>query len=167
MPFQIPEDLNPTLFPLAWMIGRWRGTGNGTWPGQGEFTYGCQIDFETNGVPDLHYMCQTYTLDREGQPLEPLSMETGFWRPQPDRKTLEVVLAAPEGWAEVWAGTIDGARIDLVTDAVARTTSAEIPYTAGSRLYGQVEGDLLWTFDRATSEHPLQNYMWARLQRVA
>ena len=112
-------------------------------------------------------MCQTYTLDREGQPLEPLSMETGFWRPQPDRKTLEVVLAAPEGWAEVWAGTIDGARIDLVTDAVARTTSAEIPYTAGSRLYGQVEGDLLWTFDRATSEHPLQNYMWARLQRVA
>ncbi|REB80659.1 FABP family protein, partial [Cutibacterium acnes] len=28
-----------------------------------------------------------------------------------------------------------------------------------------VEGDLLWTFDRATVDAPLQPYMWARLKR--
>lgn len=167
MPFQIPEDLNPALFPLAWMIGRWRGTGHGTWPGRGEFSYGQQIDLETNGGPYLHYVCQSYEVDDAGQPVKPISMETGFWRPQEDRKTLEVVLCAPEGWSEVWAGTIDGAKIEMVTDAVARTTTAEVPYTGGSRLYGQVDGDLLWTFDRATTDHQLQPYLWARLQRVA
>ena len=48
-----------------------------------------------------------------------------------------------------------------------RTTTADVEYTGGQRLYGQVEGDLLWTFDRATTNHQLQPYLWARLQRVA
>ncbi|MDU3081248.1 MAG: FABP family protein, partial [Cutibacterium avidum] len=25
MPFQIPDDLNRDLMPLAWMIGHWEG----------------------------------------------------------------------------------------------------------------------------------------------
>jgi|GEM_PF-4025478 len=61
--------------------------------------------------------------------------------------------------------TTPGAQIDLGTDAVARTEEALVPYTGGQRLYGQVEGDLLWTFDRATVDAPLQPYMWARLKR--
>lgn len=167
MPFEIPTDLNPKLMPLAWIIGRWRGNGHGQNPGEeGEFEYGQQIDFETNGGPYLHYLCQTYKQDADGTPLEPITMETGFWRVGED-KQLEAVLSSPEGWSEVWAGSVDGARIDLVTDAVMRTSTAELPYTGGSRLYGQVEGDLLWTFDRATTDTPLQPYMWARLQRVA
>ena len=74
-------------------------------------------------------------------------METGFWRPQPDGG-LEVVMCHPAGIAEVWYGTIAGAKIELATDAVVRTATAE-DYTAGQRLYGNVEGDLLWTFDKA------------------
>ena len=46
-----------------------------------------------------------------------------------------------------------------------RTASAD-EYTAGQRLYGLVEGDLLWTFDKAAGGHPLQNHLWARLRRV-
>ena len=79
---------------------------------------------------------------------------------------VEVVLANPEGWAEVWAGTVQGAKIELTTDIVARTTTSELNYTGGRRLYGNVEGDLLWTFDRATTEVPLQSHLWARLKRV-
>jgi hypothetical protein len=45
-----------------------------------------------------------------------------------------------------------------------RTASAP-EYTAGQRLYGNVEGDLLWTFDKAADGHPLQNHQWARLRR--
>ena len=81
-------------------------------------------------------------------------METGFWRPQPDGG-LEVVLCHPDGFAEVWYGTVTGAKIELATDAVVRTASAE-DYSAGQRLYGNVEGDLLWTFDKAAGGHPLQ-----------
>ncbi len=164
MPFQIPDNLNNALIPLAWMIGHWEGDGHGVTPEDGEFSFGCQVDFADNGGDYLHYVCQTFTKDSDGTPEAPLRMETGFWRPRLD-KTIDVVMAAPEGWAEVWTGTIDGAKIELVTDAVARTESASVPYTGGQRLYGQVQGDLLWTFDRATAEAPLQPYMWARLAR--
>ena len=91
-------------------------------------------------------------------------METGFWRPQPD-DGLEVVMCHPSGYAEVWYGRITGAKIELSTDAVVRTATAQ-EYTAGQRLYGLVEGDLLWTFDKAAGGHPLQNHLWARLRRV-
>jgi hypothetical protein len=165
MPFQIPDDLDNALMPLAWMIGHWEGEGHGTTPEDGEFGFGCQVDFADNGGDYLHYVCQTFTKNPDGTPKAPLRMETGFWRPRLD-KTIDVVMAAPEGWAEVWTGSIDGAKIELVTDAVMTTKNATVPYTGGQRLYGQVEGDLLWTFDRATTEAPLQPYMWARLARA-
>jgi hypothetical protein len=72
----------------------------------------------------------------------------------------------PAGYAEVWYGQISGPKIELATDAVVRTASAE-EYAAGQRLYGHVEGDLLWTFDKAAQGQPLQSHMWARLRRVS
>ncbi len=67
-------------------------------------------------------------------------METGFWRPKPDNK-LEVVLAHPTGFAEIWYGEIDGAKIEMRTDVVARTATAK-EVAAGHRLYGLVKGEL-------------------------
>ena len=34
MPFQIPDDLNRDLMPLAWMIGHWEGEGQFRVPGR-------------------------------------------------------------------------------------------------------------------------------------
>ena len=164
MPFQIPDGLNPAVNRLAWLVGRWEGTGKGVYPGTEEFDFGQQVDFAHNGGDFLHYLSQTFEVDDEGTAVRPLSMETGFWRPQPD-DSLEVVMCHPTGYAEVWYGTITGAKIELTTDAVVRTSTAE-EYTAGQRLYGLVEGDLLWTFDKAAGGHPLQNNLWARLRRV-
>ena len=81
MAFEVDPDLNQALMPLAWMIGRWQGNGHGSWPGMGDFEFGQQIDFATNRGPYLHYLSQTWTLDADGQPDEPLTMEGGFWRP--------------------------------------------------------------------------------------
>ncbi len=164
MPFEIPEGLHPRLNPLAWMIGRWEGRGKGQYPGTDDFDFGQQIDFAQNGKDYLHYLSQTFEVDDQGQAVRPLNMETGFWRPQTDGG-LEVVMCHPAGYAEVWYGTVTGAKIELATDAVVRTSSAA-EYTAGQRLYGLVEGDLLWTFDKAAAGHPLQNNLWARLRRV-
>jgi hypothetical protein len=91
-------------------------------------------------------------------------METGFWRPQTDG-SIEVLLAHPSGYVEIWYGSITGAKIELATDVVMRTHSAA-EYTAGQRLYGNVEGDLLWTFDKAAEGQALQIHQWGRLRRV-
>ena len=45
-----------------------------------------------------------------------------------------------------------------------RTASAK-EYVGGTRLYGLVDGDLLWTFDMAAMQQELQPHIWARLQR--
>ena len=165
MAFEIPPDLPPSLMGLAWMIGRWEGNGHGRWPGQEDFEYGQQVEFTHNGGDFLHYVSQLYTTDENGDPESPITMETGFWRPMADG-SIEVVLSSPEGWSEVWTGKIEGAKIELVTDAVMRTSTASVEYTGGQRLYGSVDGDLLWTFDRATTKEPLQSHLWARLRRV-
>ena len=48
---------------------------------------------------------------------------------------------------------------------MARTaTAAEV--TASNRLYGLVEGDLMWVWELAAFGHPLQSYASARLSRL-
>ena len=39
-------------------------------------------------------------------------------------------------------------------------------YVAGTRLYGNVEGDLLYAYDMAAMGEALQPHLWARLQRA-
>ncbi len=164
MAFEIPEGLHSALMPVAWMLGRWEGTGKMTYPGTEPREFAQQVDFSENGEDYLHFLSQTFEVSDEGKAVRPISMETGFWRPLDDGE-LEVVLSQPEGYAEVWYGKITGAKIELATDAIMRTATAP-EYTAGQRLYGNVEGDLLWTFDKAADGHPLQSFMWARLSRV-
>lgn len=165
MPFEIPEGLHTNLMGVAWMLGRWEGTGKMTVPGEDEpREFAQQVDFSENGEDYLHYLSQTFEVSEQGTAVRPISMETGFWRPLGNGE-LEVVLAQPEGYAEVWYGSVTGAKIELATDAIMRTASAA-EYTAGQRLYGNVEGDLLWTFDRAVDGQPLTSYMWARLARA-
>lgn len=164
MAFELPADLNPALVGVAWLRGRWEGTGFRQWPGEEKASYSIQLDFSDNGRDYLHYLAQAFTTDDEGHPVESLFMETGFWRPLADG-TVEVMMASPEGYAEIWFGKLQPGRIDLVTDAVARTREAAVAYTAGRRLYGTVEGKLMFSFDRATETEELQSYIWATLER--
>ena len=99
------------------------------------------------------------------------STESGFLKPAADR-SLELLLTHPMGYSEIWDGkvevtglvqdTITGARIELRTDVVARTPEAK-HYTAGHRLYGLVNGELMWTFDMAAMGEPLQNHLAASM----
>jgi hypothetical protein len=164
MAFEIPQDLHPDNVPLAWLLGRWEGRGHGDYPTIEKFEFGQQIDFSHNGKPFLHYVSQTYVVGPDGEKQRPLAMETGFWRPKPDGR-LEVVIAHPTGIAEVWYGEVDGAKIELRTDVVARTQTAK-EVTAGHRLYGLVGGELMWAFDLAAVGQPLQPHIWATLRRA-
>ena len=162
---EVPDGLNPELTALGWLVGRWEGTGNGTDHEGNPFEFEQRIEFSHNGGDYLFYASQTFEIGADGAESVPSGMETGFWRPQPDA-SLEVVLTSADGWTEVLVGKIAVTRIDLVTDAVVRTSSATVSHSAGQRLYGKVEGDLMYALDRATTDHELRPHMWARLKRA-
>jgi hypothetical protein len=163
MPFEIPSDLHPDLAGIAFLLGHWHGNGHGDYPTIDKFEFRQEVGFTHDGRPFLHYLSRTWLVDAEGNDVKQLAVETGFFRPQPDG-ALEVVMAHPTGFVEIYYGSVDGAKIEIATDAVVRTATAE-EYTAGHRLYGLVEGDLLWTFDMAASGQPIQSHIWARLTR--
>ena len=163
--FEIPSDLNPALAGLAWLRGRWEGTGYRQWPGEEKTSFFQQVDFSENGSDYLHYLAQSFEVDDEGRPARPLMMETGFWLPKADG-TLDIVMCSPEGYAEIWYGKLSPARVDVTTDAVVRSPDAKVSYTAGRRLYGNVDGKLMYSFDRSTADEPLQAYLWATLVRA-
>lgn len=162
------------LTALSWLLGTWVGVGVGGYPTIEDFHFGQEVSFSTDGRPFLSYWSRTWLLDDQGNQIRPLSMETGFWRPQPDNQ-VEVVLAHPTGYAEVWVGditvteingaTITGARVELRTDVIARTVTAK-EYSAGHRLFGLVQGDLLWAYDMAAVGQPLTAHVSARLKRA-
>ena len=161
---ELNADLPPGLVSLAWLIGSWAGAGVGGYPSVEEFHFGQEVLFEHDSRPFLRYSSRSWLLDSEGGFVRPLATESGFWRPQPEG-ALEVSLAHPTGYAELWIGTVAGPRIELRTDVVARTASAK-EYSAGHRLYGLVEGDLAWAFDMAAVGQSIQPHVSARLKRV-
>ena len=58
----------------------------------------------------------------------------------------------------------DLAGLEMSTDAVVRAATAKA-YSAGHRMYGLVEGDLLWAYDMAAVGQELQPHLWGRLVR--
>jgi hypothetical protein len=161
---EIPPDLPAELVPLAWLLGRWEGVGVGGYPTIESFQFGHEVSFSHVGKPFLAYASRSWLLDEDGVPGRPLASESGFWRPRPGGE-VEMMLSHPTGFAEIWVGTVEGAKVELHTDVVARTESAK-EYTAGHRLYGLVEGELLWAFDMAAVGQELQPHLSGRLTKV-
>jgi len=153
-------DVHPDLAPIAFLLGRWRGEGVGGYPTMDDFRYGEEVTFRHNGKPFLAYEQRTWALD-DGRPLH---AETGYWRPQPGN-ALEVVLAHPTGVVEIYYGTVAFHRIELATDLVARTTSAK-EVSALKRLYGIVDGRLMYAVDMAAVGEPMASHLSATLDRV-
>jgi hypothetical protein len=202
MAFVLPEGLAPEVYPLAWLVGRWRGEGVVGYPGVEETTFTQDIVFDHDGGPYLAYSstirlvvapddaaalvdtpADDDTRDPDAAP-EPQAdadgadgpvwaTETGYWRVPPARPEglrdeqhpVELLLADPSGHVAVYVGAVGNGRIDLVSDVIARTeTGADV--AAGKRLYGLVNGELMWAHDLAAFGQPMQSYASGRLSRV-
>ncbi|MGA8210494.1 MAG: FABP family protein [Nocardioidaceae bacterium] len=163
MPFELPADLHPDCAPLAWLLGTWQGNGHGDYPSIEPFQFGQECIFAHDGRPFLHYMSRAWIVDERGEKVRDGAIETGFLRPKADG-SLEWLLTHHTGFAEVWYGTVQGAKIEVTTDAVLRTGTAK-EYAGGHRMYGLVEGDLLWAFDMSAVDQALQPHLWGRLVR--
>ena len=158
-------ELHPLLAPLRFLIGRWEGAGVVGYPTIESSQFGQEISFSHNGKPYLYYVSRSWALDQDGTIGRPLAMETGFWRPQEDG-LLEVVLAHSSGITEIYLGEVTGTKIEMATDAVVRTATAQ-DVTAGKRLYGLIGLDLGYAYDLAAVGQPLQSHLSAQLKRVS
>jgi len=101
------------------------------------------------------------------------STETGYWRVSPerpeglpeDKSAIEVMIADPSGRMTLYLGVVGNGRVDLSSDAMVRTsTSAEV--SASNRLYGNVQGQLMWVWELAAFGQSLQSYASAKLDRL-
>jgi hypothetical protein len=197
MTFSLPDGLAPEAYPLAWLVGRWRGEGVVGYPGIEETAFTQEVVFDHDGGPYLRYTSTIRLIVVPDDaaaltPDEPLrtaggvvpgadhadagpvwSTESGYWRVAPERPDglpehqfpVEVLMADPSGHLALYVGTVGNGRVDLVSDLIARTaTAAEV--AAAKRLYGLVNGELMWAWDLAAFGHPMQTYASARLARV-
>jgi hypothetical protein len=153
------------IAPLSFLLGRWEGAGVVGYPTIESLNFGQEISFTHNGKPFLIYSSRTWLLEADGAIGRPLAIEVGFWRPQPDNQ-LEVLLTHPTGITEIYVGSIDGTKIEMITDAVVRTASAK-EVTAGRRLYGLIGADLGYAYDMAGMGQHLQAHVSAQLKRVS
>jgi len=173
--FVIPDDLAPEVYPLAWLVGRWEGHGVLEYPDIPATDVLHRIDFTHDGGPYLEYRAAITVMGPDGEPGQVWSVETGFWRVSPEvpegieleeyQHPIEVVLTDASGYVSVYVGAVGNGRVDLGTDLMARTASA--PEVAGAtRLYGHVNGELMWAWDLAAFGKELQSYLSGRLSRI-
>lgn len=176
-PYPYPESydlrtdppLHPSLGALVPFIGVWRGRGSGGYPTVDDFEFAQEVRLSHDGRPFLAYASRAWLIDPDGRPIRPAYREVGWWRPvlNGERSTgeLEILLTSPTGIVEMYLGRVDGTKVEMATDAVLRTaTAAEV--SAGQRLYGIVEGALLYAQEMAAVGQHMSPHLSARLQRV-
>ena len=157
--------------------------------------FGQRVSFSHDGLPYLNYTSYTWLLDDNLTPLVtetgywrlsrpaadsdpgPAMLPATGPSPYPNAEAveklrnenggfdIEVSLVHPTGINELYLGQVKGPRIDLATDAVMRTATAK-PYAAATRIYGLVEGHLLWAWDIAALGQDLRTHSSGRLARV-
>ncbi len=173
MSFVLPEGLAPEVYPLAWLVGRWRGEGVVVHPHVPETPVVQEVVVEHDGGPYLSWSSTMRLAPTDGEPEGRVwAVESGYWRVPPDRPAelpadrfpVELLLVDPAGHLTLYAGVTGNGRIDLASDVVVRSPDAA-EVTAATRLYGLVQGELMWTWDLAAFGEPLQSYASARMSR--
>ena len=78
---------------------------------------------------------------------------------------IQVSVLHPGGVAELYDGKIKGARVDLAS-AFGTAFETAKTYRHSARMYGLVEGALLWVWEIALPDSDLKPHASARLERV-
>lgn len=194
--FVLPEGLPLELTPFAFLVGKWSGSGvisyqNGSRKIEQDFSQ--TVEFSYDDQPFLGYVSKTTLADGSNLPTEvgfwrlarkaePADHGPGLLPGSGEKQIstreqleklrnsdggfdIEVSILQPSGISEMYLGQIKGARVDIATDAVLRSQSAK-DYTAATRMFGQVEGALLWAWDIAAFGNPMSSHASARLERL-
>ncbi len=156
--------MHPDVAPLAWLIGQWEGAGVVGYPTIESANFGQAVEITHDGRPFLEYHSHSWLLSESGERLAPSGTECGFFRPLPDGE-VELLLTHPTGIVEMYVGSAKPAQLELRTDGVLRSPFAK-EYSAGHRLYGLVNSNLMWAMDMSAMGEGLTSHLSAELKRV-
>ena len=192
----VPEGLPLELTPFAFLVGKWSGSGVISYThnpdrADQEFTQSVEFSYDNQSV--LGYVSKSTLSDGTSLPTEvgfwllaktPESSDHGpgllpgtgeklittheqleTLRNKDGGFDIEASILHPSGISELYIGKIKGARVDLATDAVLRSQSSK-DYRAATRMFGLVEGALLWVWDIAALGNPMASHASARLERA-
>jgi hypothetical protein len=161
---RIGPEVSEALLSVLPLLGEWHGEGQAAGAG-GDHRFGQWIRFAHDGRGFLSYESRTWRLTDDGQIVGPDVRESGFWRPRGE-DDVELLVANPDGLVEIYVGRARTTTSwELSTDVLARTPDAP-DVSRAVRLYGIVEGALMYAVDHATGDEPLRPTMSARLERI-
>src|SRR5262249_47589000 len=118
----------------------------------------------------LRFESASWLLDEESKPIGEWLVESGFWRPVlvdgRAGEEMEAVVGAPEGTGELYLGKAVGTnRVGRAAGGTGETPTG-LHVTGAQRLFGIVEGALLYAHEVAVDESGLRPHMSARLLRI-
>ncbi|MFV0257897.1 MAG: FABP family protein [Acidimicrobiales bacterium] len=152
---------HPALSPLAFLLGTWRGQGEGEYPTIEPFQYTEELVFGHAGKPFLAYRQATR---RIGGDEGPLHAEVGYVRPVGDAAA-ELVLAQPTGVVEVHQGVIDDTAVTFRSSVVATTPTAKA-VSEVERWFRRGGDELHYRLAMAAVGQPLTHHLEGRLRRI-
>jgi hypothetical protein len=157
-------EVSEQLLAVLPLLGEWHGEGQAAGAG-GDHRFGQWVRFSHDGRGFLAYESRTWRLSDDGAVVGPAVRESGFWRPR-GRDDVELLVASPDGLVEIYVGRARTTTSwELTSDVLARTPDAP-DVSRAVRLYGIVDGALMYAIDRAGGDGPLVPTMSARLERI-
>jgi hypothetical protein len=152
--------LHEDVEQIAFLLGTWRGEGEGEWPECDPFRFREELVFENVGKAMLLYRQESWDLE-DGSPLH---FERGFFRPTgPGR--IGLVLAHQMGAVEVAEGTVVGSVIECASTSVGLTSTAP-PITELRRRIEVSGGRLTHELQMAMRDIALTHHTTSRLEKV-
>lgn len=187
--FNLHPTLAPETYPFAWMVDRWVGGGVLEYENIEAAAYVHELAIEnTDGGPYLRFESRIWLaaepagiVDKEESGATTYgkltkerlwSVSTGYLRVNPNvakradgSSAVEAMVSSPAGTARLWVGLVNGPRLQMVTDAVARSASGA-DFTSAKLMAGNVASDLFYAYDMEAFGSELRPYLAGRLSHT-
>ena len=151
--------LHPSLEPVAFLLGAWKGKGEGIYPTIEPFSYLEIATYTHVGKPFIAYSQRT----SDAATGAPLHAETGYLRAV-DGDRAEMVIVQPSGIMELLDVHIDGTTLTMTSREVVVAPTAK-SVTEVTRVVSVHHDSMRYHLDMAAVDQPLQRHLTATLDR--